>query len=56
MISSRPVWKPQSISHHCWMVWSRFDPKGLAEFVRLHGKIRVRVPVERQVKPEPTIG
>lgn len=46
----------QAMSHHCFMVWSRYDPKSLEEHVRLHGKIRVRVPAPRQIWPEPTIG
>jgi len=50
------IWPMQSISQHCYMVWSRFDPDGLAAFIRQHGKIRVRVPAPRQRWPEPTVG
>lgn len=48
--------RAQSISFQCWVIWSRFDPAGLAEFVRVNGKIRVRVPVPRQHWPEALIG
>lgn len=44
------------ISQHCYLVWERHDLKGLREYVRLFGKIRVRVCVPRQIWPEPTIG
>lgn len=48
--------RAKSISQTCWNVWNRFDPNGLAEFVRVNGKIRVRVPVPRQRWPNRTMG
>jgi hypothetical protein len=44
-----------TISHHCFLVWERFDRAGLEAWVALHGKIRVRVQVPRQRWPAGTM-
>lgn len=46
---------PQVVSQACWLAWARTDRAGLESFCQRHGKLRVRVAVERQRWPEGTM-